>query len=658
MNTREQFGKYLLLKKLTEDPLGETFRAGVLTSGGMERVTLLRVFNGQGLDGPRLWEAVKGREGIQRTLHSPNIGEGVEMGELQGIPYVAYDYVSGKNMATLLEQSAKKQNFIPVEHALLITERLALALAAACENRHEGERILHGFLVPQLTMISNEGEIRLLGFEVAPGLRAFASNPVIRQHFGRYLAPEALSGAPPDRADDIYALGVILYELLVGRPLPPPALDGYGSVIDQAVLGAEGEPIPPALVQLLKSSLVARDQRINDVAVWHKTLSTWLFEGQYNPTTFNLAFFMHNLFREEIERESQEIEVEKTLPLPVVQQPEPTPTPISAPVAVPPPAQPVREDTGIGESTASFIPEYAREEEKSKLGLYIGIAAAVVAIVAIAIWWVTTQRTASPSPPPEEVVATAPEPVPEPEPAEELPPAPTEEEMAALMSQIDELVNEKASDMAAELRAQQDEQLQELRQQLAEARRAAELRRQELERQREEQRAREEQEAAEAAARLAEQEAAEEPAPETSAPEEEETVEVAAAPAPAPVVEEPEPEPTPATPPPAPPPKPQVRRGDLVEPGPGVVPPRVRRLVTRYPPLARRLGKATTVVVKVLVDENGKASKVELEGKKVGFGFDSEALQAARSGTYEPATKDGVPVKCWLTVRVDFKPSG
>ena len=119
------------------------------------------------------------------------------MGEIQGIPYVAYDYISGKNLATLLEQAAVKRNFIPAEHALLITERIALGLASASENRPGGERILHGFLAPHLVMISNEGETRLLGFEVAPGLRTFAANPVIRQHFGRYLAPEALSGAPP-----------------------------------------------------------------------------------------------------------------------------------------------------------------------------------------------------------------------------------------------------------------------------------------------------------------------------------------------------------------------------------------------------------------------------------------------------------------------------
>ncbi|MEM6454424.1 MAG: protein kinase, partial [Acidobacteriota bacterium] len=318
MNTREQFGDYLLLKKLTEDPLGETYRAGQLGAKGMESVVLLRVLNGQAVDGRKLWGTIRKRAALHDTLKSPNIGESVATGEIQGIPYVAYEYVSGKNLSNLFEQAARKKNPIPVEHGLLITERVALALAAAREYRIEGERVIHGFLVPNLVMISNEGEARLLGLELGPGLRESTSNPLIRQHFGRYLSPEALSGAAPDRADDIYSLGVLLFELLTGTTLPPPISGSYKPVIDGATLAQDGQPLPADIAQLLKESLVPQDQRMREVNAWHKALNRSMFEGAYNPTTFNLAFYMHNLFRQDIERESQEIEVEKTLSVPVI----------------------------------------------------------------------------------------------------------------------------------------------------------------------------------------------------------------------------------------------------------------------------------------------------------------------------------------------------
>ena len=61
MATREEFGQYLLLKKLTEDPLGETFRSGRLGQQGLDQVVLLRVLNGQGLDGEKLWASLSSR---------------------------------------------------------------------------------------------------------------------------------------------------------------------------------------------------------------------------------------------------------------------------------------------------------------------------------------------------------------------------------------------------------------------------------------------------------------------------------------------------------------------------------------------------------------------------------------------------------------------
>lgn len=670
MNTREQFGSYLLLKKLTEDPLGETFRAGMVGGKGMERVALLRIFNGQGLDGQRLWSAASSRAPIQQVLKSPNLAEGIEMGEIQGLPYVAYEYISGKNLATLFDQAAAKRSFIPTEHALLITERIALGLAVAIENRLGSDRILHGFLVPHLVMISNEGETRLLGFEVAPALRTFAGNPVIRQHFGRYLAPEAMNGAPAERSDDIYSLGVLLFELLTGQPLPPPGADGFASIIDRAVLATEGTALPPELGQLLKQSLVPREHRMKDVIAWHKALNRWMFEGRYNPTTFNLAFFMHNLFRQDIEQESQEIEVEKTLPLPVM-KPEPAPTPEPAPAAPPTPpptAAPVAppQDSGpIPEDTGHYAP-FGPIEKKSKRGPLIGVALGLLLLLGGLggyFWWTSQQASreaqqaaAVPPPPPPPVLE--PEPIAEPEPA-----GPTAEE---IQTQIDDLVSQQASAIEAELRRRYDEQLKQLQNQLDETKSAAEER---------ERRSRERREAE--AARLAAEETA---ARQDAAKKEEPQVAAAATDGtgsgedPAAQAEAEGPTagtglqtadvtpPVAASSPPPPPPEPEpapptTRVGELVEPGPGVVGPKlVRHPQPRFPPLAKRLNRSgVTVVVKVLVDENGRVSKAELANKKVGYGFDDEALQVARKAQYEPPSKDGVLVKMWASLVIRFE---
>ncbi|MGD2113477.1 MAG: TonB family protein [Acidobacteriota bacterium] len=103
--------------------------------------------------------------------------------------------------------------------------------------------------------------------------------------------------------------------------------------------------------------------------------------------------------------------------------------------------------------------------------------------------------------------------------------------------------------------------------------------------------------------------------------------------------------------------RPTVRTGELVEPGPGVIPP---QLVTfakpEYPPVARRLRVEGTVVVSVLVDENGDVIESRLDQRvRQKVGINEAAQEAARRAKYRPATKDGVRVKMWTTLKIPFR---
>ena len=127
---------------------------------------------------------------------------------------------------------------------LLLAGVAGVSLTVAYGARLESQRVSHGFLVPQLVMLSNEGENRLLGFEVSEGLRASAkSQTPLGERYGRYLSPEALQGRPLTSTDDVYSLGVILLELLVSRPLPHPSAGGHSAAVCSPFSSA-----PPALV--------------------------------------------------------------------------------------------------------------------------------------------------------------------------------------------------------------------------------------------------------------------------------------------------------------------------------------------------------------------------------------------------------------------------
>jgi TonB family protein len=649
MNIPEEFGKYLLLKKLTEDPLGETFRAGRAGSGGMEQVVLLRVFNGKGLDGEKLWARVSGRAAVQEILKSPNIGNGVDLGRVRSFPYTAYDYISGKSLATVFAQSARQHSPIPTDHALLIAERLALALAAANESRIQDERLLHGFVVPHLVMISNEGETRLLGFEVAPGLRDLAAGGWQDAALRPYLAPEALSGMPTAKSDDVYSLGAILFELLTGERLPAAPAEGYAAfyagIIDAAQLPNEGTGLPEPVAALLKKSLAPREQRIADAVTWHKTLSKLMIDSNFSPTTFNLAFFMHSLFRDEIERENQEVQAEKKLEL-TPRPAAPAPLPVAAPAAA---AQDLRETTGVREATwPGTRAQAAQAAEPSKKPLWIGIAAAAVIALAAGGYFLFGRGEApvasAPAIPPAAQVASMPGGL---QPAAS--PAvgtagPTPEELQA---QIQTMFEARSKQMEDKLKGQYDDRIKQLQQQLQESKKAEPAK----------------------LDRIAEKvdppvpapvETRAVPKPETAAPQVTPPQPGATA-TQAPANEKPAPSPAPANPAPSQPavprPQAQVQLGDLVQPGAGVAAPKLASsLDPRYPPAAKHLNRSAQVDIKVLVDERGRVLDADRIGGKAGFGFDEAAIDAARKAVFQPATKDGIRVKMWTTLRVNFKP--
>jgi TonB family protein len=680
MNIPEEFGNYLLLKKLREDAMGETFRAGRVGREGIDQVVLLRVFNGPGLDGERLWQKVSGRVAVQRALRSPNIGSGVDLGKMRSFPYVAYDYVSGKNLAALVAQAAKQHQVIPVDHALLVAERLALALAAAYETRVQDERVLHGFVVPHLVMISNEGEARLLGFEVAPGLRELWVGGWHDADLAGYLAPEAAGAAAVSKADDVYSLGAILFELLASERLPAPPAGGYGPLIDSLTLPGEGTPLPAGIASLLKQSLAPREQRIGDAVTWHKTISKLIIDGSFTSTTFNLAFFMHSLFRDEIDRESHEIEAEKKLELPRRADQGGAAGPgapaaaaaAAAGVAAGAAAADMRERTGVrdaawaaggpaGAPGAGVAPPPAgKSAAGSRAPLWIGLAAAVL-VLGLGGYLLfgrgsgAAKPAAQPVPPAAGAAAAAPG------------AGDAAANAAALQAQIQQMIEARSKEMESKLKGQYDDQIRQLQSKLEESRRTAAA---EQGKGRGERQAEAQGEPAGGGAAAAEsvkphnEPAAAQPVSHAAA----------AVPPPGPV--------TPrdaatgggavAVPSPpaagggaaaaAPPPAaaaaaPQIQVGDLVQPGPGVVMPKpIAQPDARYPPAAKRMNRRAEVVVRVLVDEHGRVQQAERVGEVAGLGFDEAAIEAARRTTYVPATKDGVRVKMWYTMKINFVP--
>lgn len=694
-----RFGRYLLFKRLRRDALGEVYRAGKLGPGAVECMVTLRLFNGAGIEAERFSKACRERADLGSILRGAPFAELADSGREQGVAFVAYRFVLGRSLAELLLRVREKSNPVLLEHTLLVMDRIALALQNAYEARHDGKRIVHGFLVPDFVNLSSEGEVRLGGFESSGGLLDLDATSAARAELAGYLSPEVNSGQPPEAADDVYSLGSIFGELLTGEPVPALDPSATGSWVDSATLATSASPLPEKVRHLLRQSLLPRDRRIQSAKEWHRALIDLTPDGFGASATFDLAFFMHSLFgavfevEDELVAAEMQAEVPPLAPLGVAKTPAPDasteteapaaaaaePSEDSQPVEAPdvaeepdpaeggaragaPPAPPTRARRSTNESKAQSAPAESSGRK------WIAAAAALLGLLGLgAAYLLFKPSIRSAQPPATLEVAAAPrfdesgpaasaaEPVDALDGFPEVPPPLSPEE---LESQVRTLVAERAGDLEANLKAEYDQRLEALRRQLEEARKATPA-------------ARGATSAPVAAALPAQKGPAEVDSRAVSTP-------ASRAPATAPVQPAVEPEPpasaSAAAAGPTSTPEPrsavpeapaEIARGPepaAVEDGPiavgssGVSPPTLlRQPSVVYPPAAARLKRQATVRVRILVDEQGRPSEIEQLGKKVGLGFDAAALQAARTTRWNPAERDGVPVEMWVELAIDFR---
>lgn len=156
---------------------------------------------------------------ITARLSHPNVVVVHDVGTCRAGPYVALEYVEGETLAQLL---ARRRLAVP--EVLRIARQIAGALAHA-----HGEGVLHRDLKPANVLLARDGRVRVVDFGLAVARDAVLERAAIRAGTPAYMAPEQWSGEGVSPASDVWALGLLLFEMLVGRRpergVSPPALD-------------------------------------------------------------------------------------------------------------------------------------------------------------------------------------------------------------------------------------------------------------------------------------------------------------------------------------------------------------------------------------------------------------------------------------------------
>jgi len=142
-----------------------------------------------------------------RQVSHPNVCRVYDIGEWDGMPFLSMEYVDGEDLASLLRRIGR----LPSDKAVEIARRLCAALAAAHEKG-----VLHRDFKPGNIMINGRGQVLITDFGLA-ALAAQVTGPEARHGTPGYMAPEQLAGNQASVRSDIYALGLVLYEMFTGR---------------------------------------------------------------------------------------------------------------------------------------------------------------------------------------------------------------------------------------------------------------------------------------------------------------------------------------------------------------------------------------------------------------------------------------------------------
>ena len=225
----EKIGRYEIVGQLGKGAMGVVYRAMDPTIGRTVALKTMRL-DVQGPDSSEMLARFRNEARLAGVLNHPNIVTIYDAGEINGLFYMAMEYIEGKTLYQLMLQ----EQALPLETVLDLSRQICAGLDAA-----SAQRVVHRDIKPANIMILPSGTVKITDFGIA---KAGGSMTSTGEVLGtpNYMSPEQVKGKPLDGRSDLFSFGVILYEMITGEK--PFAGDNITTIIYKIV---NEEPIPP-----------------------------------------------------------------------------------------------------------------------------------------------------------------------------------------------------------------------------------------------------------------------------------------------------------------------------------------------------------------------------------------------------------------------------
>ena len=211
----QQLGRYQLVEKIGQGAMGEVYRAVLQGIAGFQKLVALKVLYPFGQEAESMRRDLIKEARIGAMLHHPNIVETYELGEEKGRLFIAMELLEGPNLRKLIQ----KEGALPPRVCLEMLRGITQGLHYAHTRSYEGAdlNLIHRDIKPSNILIAIDGTPKIADFGLAKATGLTEHTEVGIRGTPAYMSPEQVLGEPLGPRSDLFALGLVLYEMLMGE---------------------------------------------------------------------------------------------------------------------------------------------------------------------------------------------------------------------------------------------------------------------------------------------------------------------------------------------------------------------------------------------------------------------------------------------------------
>lgn len=216
-----EFAGYQIVRHIGGGGMAQIYLAKTTGLAGFEKFLALKVINREYATEPRFIQMLINEAKIAVDLAHVNIAQVFDLSECNGIYYIAMEYVDGLDVLELVNGLHSMERHVPVEAVVYIGRQICSGLHYAHTRKDKtgtALNIVHRDISPQNIIVSRAGEVKVVDFGIAKaaGVRTRTQAGVIKGKVN-YMAPEQVLGKQADARTDIFAAGIVVWEMLTSQ---------------------------------------------------------------------------------------------------------------------------------------------------------------------------------------------------------------------------------------------------------------------------------------------------------------------------------------------------------------------------------------------------------------------------------------------------------